>query len=216
MTHQTSESWKRIGRIFTTVAAVAIGLLIAGMVFFKLAPGFGFYVVKTGSMEPSISPGDIIFTAPAANRIEPGRIITFKLDNNLLVTHRVLSIEKGMILTRGDANEDPDKTRISPSQVEGIYLFKIPLIGRITNIMHTRIGWFFIVLVPSFLLVLWIAAEILKEVIKRPKPATAAPEISPGAAGNKTVPESKGMPGRNAVKSIRKDLKDLLKDVYQP
>lgn len=214
-------NWKRISRILTTTVVVAISILIAGIIFFKFVPGFGFYIVKTGSMEPAIKPGDIIFTTPPGEAIHPGQVITFQTGKDVLVTHRVLSVENGKIQTRGDANEDPDRARISFSQVEGIYFFKIPGIGLITNIMHTKIGWFCIVLVPSFLLVLWIAVEIFKEVLKKPKNKGSTPAVTSMPVSQKSLKaeykpalESRGMPSRSAVEYIKKELKDALKDVY--
>jgi signal peptidase I len=174
MAKTTGYNWKKTSRILTNTVTVAIGLLIVGIIFFKFVPGFGFYIVKTGSMAPAINPGDVIFSAPAGDRVTPGEIITFEPDKKVLVTHRVIAVENGLIKTQGDANEDPDGTGISMSQVQGKYLFKIPAIGQITTILHTKMGWFMIVIVPSILLVLWIVVEIIKEVFKESGQKTTA------------------------------------------
>lgn len=218
MWRKSGHRWNRIYRIATLAATITMGLLIAGILFFKLVPGFGFYIVKTGSMAPAINPGDVIFTVPPGNQVRPGEVITFQPENKVLVTHRVLSVENGQIQTRGDANQDPDGSRISLSQVMGRYLFKIPAIGQITALLHTRMGWFMIVIVPSILLVLWIVIEIIKEVFKA-TPAKA--EVQPAAVsrngrqlkGRKPTP-SRWMPSPAAVAIVRKDLKYLLKDIY--
>ncbi|MBN1188533.1 MAG: signal peptidase I [Dehalococcoidales bacterium] len=221
MENKISFRWKRTARLLSTATAVVIGLLIAGIIFFKFTPGFGFYIVQTGSMEPSIKPGDLIFTTPAEEKIEPGRIITYRLDDNILVTHRVLSVEDGMILTKGDANEDPDNARISPSQVKGAYLFKIPFIGRVTDLLRTKTGWFFIVLLPSFLLVIWIFFEIAREILKGSKTGKAAVEATAATAKPggenvevKTTAQTGRLPGPEALKQIREELNNVLKDVY--
>jgi signal peptidase I len=132
-------------------------------------PGFGMYIVKSGSMNPVINTGDIVFTRPQDDilgYVKPGQIITFQSEN-ILITHRVISFENGLIKTKGDANEDADWSFVSPSDIKGIYAFKLPALGLITNVLHSRTGWFLIIIVPSILLVLMIVGEILKEAFKK-------------------------------------------------
>jgi signal peptidase I len=151
------------------VISVFIGLVILGLLFFKFMPGFGIYIVKSGSMSPVINTGDIVFTRPQDDilgYVKPGQIITFQ-SGEILITHRAVAIENGMIKTKGDANEDTDWSCVSPSEIKGIYLFKIPVIGLITNVLHSRLGWFLIIVVPSALLVLMLVKEILKEAFKK-------------------------------------------------
>ena len=78
---------KKVTNIITTGIAIIIGLFIVGLLFFKFMPGFGFYVVRSGSMTPAIGVGNIVFTGPVSN-VTPGKVITFNL-NSETVTHRV-------------------------------------------------------------------------------------------------------------------------------
>jgi signal peptidase I len=203
----TNYNWKRISRVLTNTMTVAIGLLIIGIIFFKFVPGFGFFIVKTGSMAPAINPGDIIFSAPAGNQVKPGQVITFELEKNILVTHRVISVENGFILTQGDANEEPDGFTLNMSQVQGKYLFKIPAVGQITTILHTKMGWFLIVIVPSILLVLWIVVEIIKEVFK---------ETGPKKAGTKELKLTPPILARSAQGTQYADKRVVTPEKRQP
>jgi hypothetical protein len=66
-------------------------------------------------MVPAIKLGDMIFTGPASGPfgggIAAGSIVTF-VKGNELVTHRIVSLENGSIITKGDANEGPDQVPV--------------------------------------------------------------------------------------------------------
>jgi signal peptidase I len=161
---------RRTGQILGAAIAVVILLVIAGVIFIKAVPGWGIYVVKSGSMEPAINPGDIVITGPVGGTltgdIAPGKVITFTMGKET-VTHRVVSVDNGSVKTKGDANEDPDASAVSNSQIKGVYLFKVPYLGYIQSFVATKKGWFILVIIPTAVLVLWIVRDILKEVFKK-------------------------------------------------
>lgn len=91
--------------------------------------------VKTGSMLPEIKIGDIVLVrlykenkneggAKEKDKIKKGDIITFKNENNKLITHRVVELDenksgdKDILVTKGDANNTKDDP-INRSQVIG-------------------------------------------------------------------------------------------------
>ncbi len=148
---------KKIFKTTTTIIAVLIGLFIIMMLFFKFAPGYGFYIVRTGSMVPAINPGDIVFTGPA-DKIAPGTIITFDVSGET-VTHRIVSISGDQILTKGDANKTADASPINKSAIKGTYLFRVPAIGYVTSLTGTKKGWFLLVILPSILLVMYLVKD---------------------------------------------------------
>lgn len=166
---KSGKSWKRTGQIAGAAAAIVILLAIAGVILIKALPGWGIYVVQTGSMRPAINPGDIAITGPVGGAfsgdIAPGKVITFSAGKDT-VTHRVISVENGLIKTKGDANEDPDASAVSPAQIKGVYLFKVPYLGYVQSFASTKKGWFFMVIVPTAILVLWILKDIVKEIFK--------------------------------------------------
>jgi signal peptidase len=152
---------------FTTVIAIIIGLATAGLLFIHFSPDYGLYFVKSGSMRPSINPGDIVITGPVGD-LQPGKIITFE-QHDVLVTHRIIGREGDMLQTKGDNNEDPDTSLLPISSVFGSYLFRIPYVGYINSFVSTRKGWFLIIIVPAIVLVLFIVKDIIKETLKSPK-----------------------------------------------
>jgi signal peptidase I len=183
---------KKISNIVTTAIAIAIGVFIIGLLFFKFVPGFGFYVVRSGSMAPEIGVGNIVFTGPVHD-VKPGTIITFETGNEI-VTHRVYSIDGEKITTKGDANRTPDPSPITMSDIKGVFLFQVPGLGYITQITSTKKGWFLLVIVPAALLAIFFARDILKEAFRNEKKSPvraamgqaslSAPEILAVSSGN--------------------------------
>lgn len=138
-------------------------ILLIGLGFIFVAPGYDLYLVRSESMTPTINMGDLIITGPA-NTIAEGDIITYDLGGEL-VTHRVYSTGETGIKTKGDAVEDPDPWTVQSADVVGSYLFKIPYVGLLTNFIRSKVGWFIMIIVPAAVLVLWLAKDIVKEAL---------------------------------------------------
>ena len=70
---------------------------------------FGYSVLstETGSMAPTIQKGDIIIIK-IGDEIKENDIITYKKDN-VLITHRIVSITGDTIIARGDYNNTDDE-----------------------------------------------------------------------------------------------------------
>ncbi|MDP2919852.1 MAG: signal peptidase I [Dehalococcoidia bacterium] len=156
---------KKIMKRITTGFAILLALAIIGLIFVYVSPSFGLYFVKSGSMRPVINPGDIVITGPVGE-VRTGNIITFE-QGEAIVTHRVIAIENGKLRTKGDANEDPDTDPLTLNRVQGKYLLKIPFIGYINSFVSNRQGWFVVIIIPTVVLVLFIAKDILKETFKK-------------------------------------------------
>ena len=91
------------------------------------------FVVTSGSMAPSLSPGSVIIVTPK-QAYQEGDIVTFLLPSHQRVTHRIIrtsSSQNGetLFFTKGDANTVPDREPLKISQIQGKVLFSIPFIG---------------------------------------------------------------------------------------
>jgi signal peptidase len=156
-------------KIIVWTASIILGLIVAGLAFVFFSPKYDLYFVRSGSMEPAINIGDVVIVGPVSpGAIHAGDIITYKLDKNL-ITHRVLSIKGDTLITKGDANEDPDPRPVQFSQVKSRFLFKIPYIGYISSFIRTRLGWFLVIILPALALVGFIVKDIIKEALKNEK-----------------------------------------------
>ena len=116
------------------------------------------FVVLSGSMEPTMSPGDVVVVDgvdPAD--VEEGDVITFATaENQPPTTHRVIDTvetEYGQgFQTKGDANEDPDQSLVRPQQIVGEVEFVIPYVGHVVNFVNTPVGFASLVIAPLALL----------------------------------------------------------------
>lgn len=89
--------------------------------------GMATFVVLTGSMEPTIQPGEMIIIKETDN-YKSNDIITYREDKNFLVTHRIIRVNEEGIVTKGDNNNIEDK-EIKKEQILGKVIFQSKLCG---------------------------------------------------------------------------------------
>ena len=162
------------------IVAIVLAVLVCTICLMHFVFGFGIYLVRSGSMEPTINVGDMIITKPvnaaSLNALQPGTIITFQ-QGSKLDSHRIVSISGSSVTTKGDANKRPDPQTVSLSQVKGIYLFRLPDVGYLTYFIHTKMGWFLMIILPAGILVGFIVKDIIKEALK-PDIRTQKPSVN--------------------------------------
>jgi len=123
-------------RLLLAVVARVVLCLSASLILFSLAPtllGWQSHVVLTGSMEPSLRPGDVIAYQPLpASRLQPGQIVLARdpVRPSHLLSHRLVRrLADGQLITRGDANGQEDSTPVPESSVIGAARLAIPRVG---------------------------------------------------------------------------------------
>lgn len=147
------------------LGALALVALVVPFVVYSVPGVIGAdasYVVLTGSMEPSISPGDaIVVRSIPAERIAAGDVITFRraAGDAVPVTHRVLEVTtdadgRTAFVTKGDANEDPDSGLVTGRLVVGEVFVVLPYVGLVVQFVDSPAGFALAVVVPISLLVL--------------------------------------------------------------
>ena len=128
--------FSKIGVVLATFASAywyyavtIVGLAIA----LPLALGWSTSTVATGSMEPVISPGDVVaFADYDGGNLPIGSIIRFDDPNRAgeTVTHRLIGINPdGTFETKGDANSQPDSSSVPPETVSGVARIVTPHAG---------------------------------------------------------------------------------------
>jgi signal peptidase I len=107
-------------RRFSGIFALAIWGIV--MLF------FGATIIRGGSMEPSIAPGDIVIYKRSAKALEPGDIVLFEHPEwPHGVVHRVREVlPDGRIVTRGDANPVADREPLDRRQIRGVATLVLP------------------------------------------------------------------------------------------
>ena len=108
---------EKAGRIFFTL----IGILGVMLLFL---PHIGISVdsIMSGSMEPVLRTGGIVFTDTKERRPEIGDIVTYQVGETR-VTHRVIRKEHKGYVTKGDANNREDPTVVTADQIIGKVIF---------------------------------------------------------------------------------------------
>ncbi|TQS42365.1 signal peptidase I [Cryptosporangium phraense] len=103
----------------------------------SLALGTRPALIVSGSMAPSIRPGDLVVVSPLDARevreLPTGRIVIFTdpADRGRELAHRLVGrTADGRLRTKGDANPAPDSTPVPVTAVRGQARLVVPLIGR--------------------------------------------------------------------------------------
>jgi signal peptidase len=157
-------NWRRALKVSLTLALlVVVGAFIV-QAFPALVGADLALTVQSGSMEPAISTGSVVFVQDVpAERVQEGDVITYRDGGGNLITHRVIEKytagESLRFITKGDANEDPDGEPVYRGKFVGKVIFSIPLMGYVVAFGNTRLGYLTLVLVPVLLLVfneLWV------------------------------------------------------------
>jgi len=149
-----------------TTALKYIGyVLSAVLITFSLVSTTGLVkarIVLTGSMSPTINPGDIVLLAKPTQLVpHVGSIVAYtarRFDGTPvgIFTHRIIGGDatSGFIV-KGDANPTPDVQHPRVADISGVQFFTVPLVGKILT------PKMLIILVPV-LVGFWFISDALK------------------------------------------------------
>lgn len=155
-----------------TAAFVALLIAVAAFLLHAFPSAVGAdhsFIVQTGSMEPAILTGSTVFVSETPfDAVETGDVVTYTDNGGNFVTHRVVEVheagETRRLVTKGDANENPDPEPVYRGDFLGtvpewpvIGLATLPFVGHVVRFGSTPIGWTFLVVIP---LVLLVTAEV--------------------------------------------------------
>jgi signal peptidase I len=136
-------------RLARTLSSILLGGVIVAVLVTILGMVLGvwrFTVIDTGSMRPTLNPGDVaVLTSESTTDLKQGQIVAFHPpgEPQLTVIHRVFSVRRvpnGVIIqTKGDANNTTDQwhARISAKSVWHETL-KAPKVGYLAVWSHKR------------------------------------------------------------------------------
>ncbi len=133
---------KKICGILSGIILLVLAVL-AGLLIIPKLMGYEEMAVLTGSMEPNYPVGSLIFVKEIApDQLEVGDVITYRLDSDTVVTHRIVEIDKEAqtVTTKGDANSSNDGSPVPYSEIVGKAHFKIPYLGYVSMNIKTPKG----------------------------------------------------------------------------
>lgn len=130
---------------------MAVFILVGVLLSVPKLWGFQIYAVTSGSMEPEIHIGDVIYvkSIPFQN-ISTGDVITFSMNQGrTMVTHRVEKIdrENGLVQTKGDANREADPVWIDRKTICGEVQYTVQGLGYVALMAATFSGKLFLLAV---------------------------------------------------------------------
>lgn len=107
--------------------------------------GCHIYSVVSGSMEPQIPVGSLVYVQEeAAENLLEGEVIAFygALDSASIITHRVVEnrVLMGELITKGDANAAEDLRPIPYENVIGKVVRTIPGAGKAAELLTSKEG----------------------------------------------------------------------------
>jgi signal peptidase len=143
-------------------------------------PPFGLYTIISGSMEPNIHVYDVVVALGEddINKIKVGDVITFistwDVNEGLVVTHRVISIDKNSkgeyeLTTKGDNNPVKDGAVVTKTNLIGKVILRIPSLGKIQFFLATKIGWLLVIYIPALGIIIYDILKIFRLTAKKKK-----------------------------------------------
>ncbi|MGX6442455.1 signal peptidase I SipW [Neobacillus sp. K501] len=168
---------KTIKKVASNIITIILAALLIFMLFIvissKAAGGepqvFGYQLktVLSGSMEPGIKTGSIIAVklAGETDKLKKGDVITFKMDEQNLATHRIIEVVKSgdqvMYRTKGDNNKTADLDPVLSQNVVAEYKgFTIPYLGYFMNFAQSKNGNLLLLVLPGLMLLAYSALTI--------------------------------------------------------
>jgi signal peptidase len=149
----------RLSWCFTRSAAV--GMIVALMLAAAVPVAFGgrSFSVMSGSMEPTVSTGDLVVAMPIGpEAARSGDIVTFTdpQRKERLLTHRVASsVRRGdsySFVTKGDANKTVERWSVAADGRIGRVVFRIPKLGYLMTLGGSPPVRIALILLPVLLL----------------------------------------------------------------
>lgn len=168
---------KKVAKWASNMVTVFLFLVLILMLFLVISSraaggepqifGYQFKTVLSGSMEPGIKTGSIIAVKSGGDttRFNEGDIITFKEDENILITHRITEVIKNgnqvMYRTKGDNNNSEDMNPVLSDNVVAEYTgFTVPYVGYFIDFAKSKNGSALLLILPGILLLGFAAFSI--------------------------------------------------------
>lgn len=156
-----------VSTICSTMGTILLIIIVLSCIPLTLprVMGYQIYSVVTGSMEPEIPVGSIVYVKSIApEELQEKDIIAFYggRDTNAIITHRVVknNVISGQLTTKGDANKTEDMNPVDYSDVIGIVEYTLPKVGELAQLFTSVQGKFCAVCVVAAAILLHLIASL--------------------------------------------------------
>lgn len=121
--------------IITVLILIDVSLIYQQIVYKDKIPnilGYKMFMIGKDYMDESLCDGDLVFTRNIdSDNVNVGDIIAFRNANNLVTIHKVLEISDSKYTTRALQNEIESNKHVEFERLEGILVYKIPIVGKV-------------------------------------------------------------------------------------
>jgi signal peptidase len=202
---------KVAGKIFEYALTTVLIAIVAISAFLGLSAarspdhvasinGYRILTVLSGSMEPKIHTGDSVIIRPLLAGEEPreGDVITFRANTaqgakEMLITHRVAGVisvngKSAAYVTKGDANQVPDETPVAREAIVGLYRWRIPYFGYLSNFLRTPVGVVVCLVLPGLVIIGGEIRKIYRIMVEADAADKAKAEAGAAATGGESSP----------------------------
>lgn len=148
-----------ISKILILAIIIALVIILVRVVVLKKHDVFGyrFYIIMSGSMEPTINVGDAVITKELDRNLQEEDIIAFQKSGSITV-HRIVEIytenEKTLYRTKGDNNNTIDAEKIELSEIKGKVVYTIPKVGNVILFLKSHVIIFVYILAFIIIIIL--------------------------------------------------------------
>ncbi|MBI2021769.1 signal peptidase I [Candidatus Daviesbacteria bacterium] len=172
-------NFKKVLKIFRNISEVSFNvfvylilpLAVLTLITFKtpVLAGFRSFVVLTGSMQPLIPTGSIVYSQKSPS-YGKGDIVSFE-SGGVVITHRIIGVVKKeggtFFKTKGDANNVSDTQLIPQNKVIGKIQFLFPYLGKLLFFLRTLPGFILMIVLPTIIFITLEILNIKKELEKQ-------------------------------------------------
>lgn len=149
-----------------TVLLIILVVLCVPLTLPRLA-GFHIYTVVSGSMEPAIPLGSLLYIQKAAPEdMAEGDVIAYYggAEGAAIITHRVVEnrVVMGEFVTKGDANKTEDRNPVPYSNFIGVVRIAIPRAGSIAEAFTSFYGKIAAAGLVAFSVILKLIASVME------------------------------------------------------
>ncbi|HLS65897.1 MAG TPA: signal peptidase I [Pseudogracilibacillus sp.] len=164
-------------RVIQKSLTVLLYILLAALIFTFISShinkeqpnlfGYQMKIVLSGSMEPDIKEGSIIFMKlrEADELVEVNDVVTFLTEEEILITHRIVAVEEKdtLYVTKGDANDANDVAPVHINNIVGTYTgLTIPFLGYLFYFVTTKEGIIVTLIIPGVCLLLYSVVQMIR------------------------------------------------------
>jgi signal peptidase I len=126
------QTWAALAVSTAARVVLGAGALLVLLSVLPTVAGWQTSVVMSGSMEPTVSPGDVVLVRPVEPAgLHPGQIVLVDDPDRpgQLRMHRLVGVEDGRLRLQGDANPRVDSSLVEAAAVHGTGALRLPGLG---------------------------------------------------------------------------------------